>query len=164
MATRAQRPGITPRITVLVVHHEPAVSRRLRGIFRRQQEVRLLAPFRTGDHLASAIRRRKPQLLFLDTHFTRGDGDQLMVDLRQCSPGTKVILLDTHYTRTGEVEAARSGARGYLGGVVQPEVLRKTVRATMAGEVWIRRKTASYILDEFVRAVPLPSDRTFSHH
>jgi DNA-binding NarL/FixJ family response regulator len=79
-----------------------------------------------------------------------------MADLRQRSPGTKVILLADHYTRTGEVEAARSGAIGYLGGVVKPAVLRKTVRATMAGEVWIRRKTASSMLDAFIRAAPLP--------
>ncbi len=93
--------------------------------------------------------------MFLDTHFTRGDGYRLMADLRQRSPGTKVILLAKSYTRAGEVKAAKIGARGYVGGVVKPEVLRKTVQAAMAGEVWIRRKTASFILDEFVRAAPL---------
>jgi DNA-binding NarL/FixJ family response regulator len=147
---------MTTRITVLVVHHEPTFHRRLRRIFHQQQEVRLMDPFRTGENLARTIHRRKPQLLFLDTHFTRGDGYRLLADLRQRSPGTKVILLAKNYTQAGEMKAAKIGARGYIGGKIKPAVFRKTVQATAAGEVWIRRKTASLILDEFVRTAPLP--------
>jgi len=94
--------------------------------------------------------------LLLDAHFVRGNGYRLLAELRQRSPATKVILLDNRYRTIEEVKAAKVGARGYIGGEVEPATLRKAVRVTEAGEIWMRRKTMSLILDEFLRLAPPP--------
>ena len=148
--------GMKKRISVLVAHQEPAYSHRLRRIFRRQKDLALLDPAETETDLVRMIRKRRPRVLLLDAHFVRGNGYRLLAELRQRSPATKVILLDNRYRTIEEVKAAKVGARGYIGGKVEPATLRKAVRVTEAGEIWMRRKTMSLILDEFLRLAPPP--------
>lgn len=144
------------RISVLVAHQERTFYHRLRRIFHRQKDLALLDPAETETDLVRMIRRRRPRVLFLDTRFVRGDGYRLMADLQQRSPATKVILLDKRYRDVREVKAAMLGAPGYIGGGVAPSILLKAVRVIESGEIWMRRKTMSLILDEFLRLAPPP--------
>ncbi len=139
------------QISVLAAHPEKAFSRRLRRIFSRQKDFVLMDPIHSYPDLVRAIRLRRPRVLLLDAHFVRGDGRRLMADIRQRSPATKVILLDKRYRISEEMKAAMIGARGYIGGEVEPVMLRKAVRVTEAGEIWMQRKTISRLLDKFLR-------------
>jgi DNA-binding NarL/FixJ family response regulator len=142
-------------ITLLVAHHEPKIHRRLCRIFGRQKDIALMDPVKTDTDLVRMVRRRKPRVLFLDTRFVRGDGYRLVADIRQRSPNTKVIMLSNTYARAQEVKAAKAGAMGYIGGEVAPAMLRKAVQVTEAGGTWMRRKTVSLVLDDFLRSAPL---------
>jgi DNA-binding NarL/FixJ family response regulator len=146
---------ITKRqISVLAAHPEKAFSRQLRRIFSHQKDFVLMDPIHSYPDLVRAIRVRRPRVLLLDARFVRGDGHQLMTDLRRRFPVTKVILLDKRYRISQEMNAAMIGARGYIGGEVEPAMYRKAVRATEAGEIWMRRKSISRILDGILRSAP----------
>lgn len=112
-------------------------------------------PIYSYPDLARAIRAGKPRVLLIDARFVQGHGRHLMADLRQRFPVTKVILLDKRYRMSGEMKAALLGARGYIGGEIEPAMYRKAVRVTDAGEIWMRRKAISRILNDFLRPAPL---------
>jgi DNA-binding NarL/FixJ family response regulator len=143
------------QITLLVAHHEPKIHRRLCRIFGQQKDIALMDPVKTDTDLVRMVRRRKPQVLFLDTRFVREDGYRLVADIRQRSPNTKIIILSETYAQAQEIKAAKVGAMGYIGGEVAPAILRKAVQVTEAGETWMRRKTVSLVLDDFLRSAPL---------
>lgn len=138
-------------ISVLVAHQEKAFSRRLHRVFSRQKNFVLMDPVHSYLDLVRAVRVQRPRVLLLDARFVQGDGPQLMADLRRRFPVTKVILLDKRYRISQEMKAAMIGARGYIGGEIAPAMLRKAVQVTEAGEIWMRGKTISRVLDEFLR-------------
>ena len=138
------------QIRVLIAHQDPVVSNRLRRIFHRQEDLVLMSPVKTKIEPVKAIGRRRPRVLLLDTRFVQANSFGFLARLRQCSPATQVLLLDKQYRSGQEVKAARMGARGYIGGPVEPATLRKAVQVIEAGEIWMRRKTMARVLDEFL--------------
>ncbi len=139
------------RITVLIAHAESSPRRWLYRVLSRQRDLQIVGPARSDTELIAILQKQKPHILLLDTRFMRRDGYSVVSHLRRCFPWTKVILLDKQYRNVQEVKAAQVGANGYIGGKVEPATLQKAVRMTEAGEIWMRRKTVSLILNEFSR-------------
>lgn len=138
-------------IHVLIAYHDRAECQRLHHILSQQQDLTLLDPAQTVPDLVDRLTTAQPQVVFLDTHFTQGNGFGLMAHIRTLSPVTRVPILSESYMEDQEINAARVGALGYVHHNMAPAMLRKSVRATNAGEVWVRRKTVSRILDDYVR-------------
>lgn len=139
------------RITVVIAYVEPSLHRWLHRVLSRQSDLQIVGPARSDTELIAILQKQKPHILLLDTRFMRRDGYSVVSHLRRCFPWTKTILLDKHYRYKQEVKAAQAGASGYIGGRVEPATLRKAMRLTEAGEIWMRRKTLSLVLDEFSR-------------
>lgn len=140
------------QIKVLVAHQKPNFYRRLRRTFRFQRDLNLLDPAGKNSDLIRVIQKKKPQVFLLGTGFVGKDSYRLVAAIRRRSPATKVIMLSEAYSKAQEIKAAMVGARGYIAGEVEPATLRKAVRVTEAGEIWMRRKTMSLLLDEFLRS------------
>jgi DNA-binding NarL/FixJ family response regulator len=141
-------------IRVFVAHQKPNFYRRLRRTFRLQRDLNLLDPAGRDSDLIRIIQKKKPQVFLLGAGFLGKDSYRLVAHIRRRSPSTKVIMLSEAYSQAQEIKAATVGARGYIAGEVEPATLRKAVRVTEAGEIWMRRKTMSLLLDEFLRSSP----------
>jgi DNA-binding NarL/FixJ family response regulator len=140
------------QIKVLVAHQKPNFYKRLRRTFQFQQDLNLLDPAGRDSDLIRVIQKKKPAVFLLGTGFLGKDSYRLVAAIRRRSPATKVIIMSEAYSKTQEIKAATVGARGYIAGDVEPATLRKVVRVTDAGEIWMRRKTMSLLLDEFLRS------------
>lgn len=139
------------RITVVIAYAEPSLHRWLHRVLNRQESLQIIGPVRSDIELIAILQMQRPHILLLDTRLLNREGYRLVTHLRWLFPWTKTILLDKHYRYKQEVKAAQAGASGYIGGRVEPATLRKAMRLTEAGEIWMRRKTLSLVLDEFSR-------------
>ena len=158
MTTGSRRARKKRPITLLAVHHEPAFHRRLRRSLGQQREIELLGALTPDDmDPLKAVRRWRPQVLLLERQLAEGAGDSLLPAIHRHSPRTKVLLLSDQYLQEEEIQAVKLGAIGYIGGDVTLPTLSKAVHVTTAGENWVRRKTASLILDDFLRLIPASS-------
>lgn len=144
------------QITVLVAHREPSLYRRLQHSLRQPRGITLIDHVNTYTALMQAMQQKKPRIIFLDAHFVKDNASRLMANIRERSPGTKVIMMDKDYAQSREVQAAKAGAQGYIGGEVPATTIEKAVRVIDAGETWIRRHAVTLVLDDFVRLAPPP--------
>ncbi|MBN1487036.1 MAG: response regulator transcription factor [Anaerolineae bacterium] len=82
-----------------------------------------------GEAAMESIAAQEFDLALLDLKLTGGIGGlDILVELRQRSPDTAVIVLTAHASLDTAVEALRQGAHDYLFKPCEPEKLRESVR------------------------------------
>ncbi len=98
--------------TLLVVDDDAAFRERLaRAIAARGYEVRSAGD--AAEALASA-RADSPEMAVVDLRMPNGSGLELVRDLKQIDPATKVVVLTGYGSIATAIEAMRLGATHYL--------------------------------------------------
>jgi DNA-binding NarL/FixJ family response regulator len=94
--------------------------------------------------LAEAL---QPDILLLDIRMPGLGGIEALPQIREKSPGTKVLILSGFSEGELMIQALQLGAKGYLSKLLTHRDLIKAIRATYAGEVWAERKVLSEVLE-----------------
>jgi two-component system LytT family response regulator len=99
------------RIRTLIVDDEPLARRRLRAFLRPEAEVEIAGECGNGAEAVEAVRRLKPQLLFLDVQMPGMDGFEVLqaLDARE-RPIVIFVTAHDHYA----VQAFEERALDYL--------------------------------------------------
>ena len=99
------------RIRALIVDDEPLSRRRLRAFLRPEAEVEIVGEFGNGAEAVDAIRRLKPQLVFLDVQMPGMDGFEVLRALERRE--RPVVVFVTAYDQYA-VQAFEERALDYL--------------------------------------------------
>ena len=94
--------------------------------------------------LAEAL---QPDILLLDIRMPGLGGIEALPQIREKSPGTKVLILSGFSEDELMIQALQLGAKGYLSKLLMHRDLIKAIRTTYAGEVWAERKVLSEVLE-----------------
>lgn len=94
--------------------------------------------------LAEAL---QPDILLLDIRMPGLGGIEALPQIREKSPGTKVLILSGFSEGELMAKALQLGAKGYLSKLLTHRDLIRAIRATYAGEVWAERKVLSEVLE-----------------
>jgi two-component system, NarL family, nitrate/nitrite response regulator NarL len=73
-----------------------------------------VAVSRTIAGTLTAVRERKPDVCLLDRYFAGADSIEVVGELRDASPDTKILVLSADPGPDGVARALQSGAAGYL--------------------------------------------------
>jgi len=94
------------KLTAIIVDDEPLARERIRTLLAAEPDIDLLAECANGPEALAAIRRRAPDLLFLDVQMPEMDGFEL---LRKLEPPPAVVIFvtafDEHAVAAFEVHA-----------------------------------------------------------
>jgi two-component system LytT family response regulator len=101
---------VTDRITALIVDDEPLGRRRLEDALRAQADIEVIGTAADGEAAVEAIRRLKPQLVFLDVQMPRMTGLDVVKAVGSDMPLTIFV---TAYDRHA-VDAFELAATDYL--------------------------------------------------
>ena len=111
------------KLSILIVDDEPLARERLRTLLAVEPETEILAECANGRDAVAAVKRQRPDLLFLDIQMPEVDGFQTLAQLPPPLPAVVfVTAFDEHAVRAFEVHAL-----DYLLKPVQPERLRATL-------------------------------------
>jgi DNA-binding NarL/FixJ family response regulator len=94
----------------------------------------------------AAAEATHPHVLLLDVTLTNGT-DNVIANVRQLSPHTKILLLGAAPGDDALEHALRQGARGYLAKTTGMGATLKAIRAVHAGEAWVERAVMGRLLD-----------------
>lgn len=97
-------------------------------------------------------RRRKPAVAVVALDFPGLGGPAGLRALRQLSPSTKFIAVAREGDEVEEVEALRSGAKGYVTKALPDSMFHKAIEKVREGEIWAGRRAIGALLDELVGA------------
>lgn len=98
-----------------------------------------------GDALRE-IPKAKPDLVIVDISLAGGNGLDLIKDLATSLPGMPSMVLSTHDERLYAERALRAGARGYMMKQEPTEIVLRSIRNVLRGEICVSEAMRSQLL------------------
>lgn len=91
------------------------------------------------------VSRLEPELLLLDYDLLGSSG---MGTFHGICAETRTVVIGGEIPESMEWELVKAGVRGYCRGDTSPEQLKLIIESVRRGELWIRRKLVSRLIDE----------------
>jgi two-component system, NarL family, nitrate/nitrite response regulator NarL len=130
---------------VLIVDDHAIFRQGLRKLFDEHSEFTVVGEAASGAEAVAAVKELSPDVQLLDLQL----GDMTGLDvLRRLGVGlkTKTILLGADIQRADELTAVLLGACGIVGKYSASEVLFRSIRAVMEGEMWVKREVIAELI------------------
>jgi len=102
------------RITVLLADDNRLVRSEFKKILELQDDLEVVGEAKDGHEAVAMLKKLRPQLVLMDLAMPLLNGLQATCRILKAIPTTKVIILSAHSDAAYVVEAAKSGAMGYL--------------------------------------------------
>jgi len=143
---------------VLVEDHE-VVRQGLRGLLAAEADFQIVGE--TGDGLAAVplVERLRPDVLVLDLMLPGRPGLDVLRDVRQRAPETRVVILSMHTNEGYVLNALQAGAVGYVLKKSGANELLAAIRAAAGGGRYLSPPLSEVAIEAYVersRATPDP--------
>ena len=127
-------------IKVVVADDHTLFRDGIRRILSLEKDILVVGEASRGDEVTKVVERTKPDVLLLDVKMPRGDIVQTLLEIKEKSLPTKVLILTAYSEDENILNAAKGGARGYvLKGIDFPTLLQ-AIKAVHKGGVWIDKE------------------------
>ncbi len=138
-------------MTIVLADDHPVVRRGLRALLDAEQDFRLVGETGDGLEAVALVERLKPDVAVLDLMMPGLNGMEVARQVRQRSPGTRVIILSMHANEAYVLEALRNGASGYVLKDSSAGDLVRAVREVVAGRGYLSAPLSERAIDTYVR-------------
>ncbi|MBI2358515.1 MAG: response regulator transcription factor [Deltaproteobacteria bacterium] len=115
----------------------------LKRILSLEKDVLVVGEAARGDEVAKVVERAKPDVLLLDLKMPKGDVIQTLLEVRDKSPATKVLILTAFSEDENILNAAKGGAKGYVLKGVSSLTLVQAIKTVQGGGLWIDKELPS---------------------
>ncbi|MCU0455235.1 MAG: response regulator transcription factor [Bacteroidales bacterium] len=139
-------------IRILITDDHPFLRHGLRQILEEDSEKRFgeIAEAGNGAEMLRKIMEGKYDIVILDISLPGRSGLDLIADVRNMSPGTKVLVLSMFSEEQYAIKALRLGASGYLTKTSAPDELIKALVRINNGGRYITASLAEKITFDFL--------------
>lgn len=130
-------------IKVVVADDHTLFREGIKRILSLEKDILVVGESSRGDEVTKVVERAKPDVLLLDIKMPKGDVVQTLLEVKEKSPATKVLILTAYSEDENILNAAKGGARGYvLKGIDFPTLLQ-AIKTVQKGGLWIDKETPS---------------------
>ena len=147
-------------VRIVIADDHPIFRDGLRKLLDEEPDLEVVGEAADGAEAVKLARELKPDILLLDFAMPRHPGLEALRELRDDPFGLRIIVLTASIEKGQIVEAVQLGARGVVLKEAATRLLLKSIRAVMAGELWIGRENVHDVVqylraaDAGVRAAP----------
>jgi DNA-binding NarL/FixJ family response regulator len=127
-------------IKVVVADDHTLFREGVKKILSLEKDILVVGEAARGDEVIKAVERSKPDVLLLDLRMPKADVVQILLDVKERSPATKVVVLTAFAEDESVLNAAKGGARGYLLKTTDFATLRQAIKRVHGGELCIDRE------------------------
>ena len=138
----------TPPIRVLIVDDHAVVRAGLRMLIDQNPEMKVTGLAGNRSEALAAAASEQPNIIILDIVLGDEDGLSFLSELREASPGARVLVLTGLRSPDSQRRAMRAGAMGIVLKEHAAEVLIKAIKKVHQGEVWLDRLMMGSVLEE----------------
>jgi len=123
---------MTATIRVAVCDDARAVKFFLRQVLEEEGDIEVVSAASTGEEALAALGECRADVLLLDLVLPDVPEPAKLVErIRECTPGTAIVLISNLPPFSLEKEAGRVGADGWVPKAVKPAQLREAVRTAV---------------------------------
>lgn len=138
-------------IRVLIADDHPVVLSGLETVLRQEPGFAVVAKCSDSDSVLPSVLRTKPDVVLLDLHMPNKNGLEIMREINEGAPGTRIVLLTGEVTEEEAIEALRLGVCGILLKEMAPRLLRECIRKVHAGGQWLEKASIGRVVDKILR-------------
>ncbi len=135
-------------IRVAIADDHAVVRQGLRTFLELQDDIEVVGEAADGEEAVAVVEARAPDVLLLDLVMPRVDGLEAIRRIRECAPGTRILVLTSFADDHTVLPAVRAGAAGYLLKDVQPPELVEAIRTVHAGEALLAPSVATMLVEQ----------------
>ena len=138
---------MTP-IKVVIADDHTLFREGLKRILSLEKDILVVGDVSRGDRVAKVVERTKPDVLLLDLKMPKGDVVQTLLELNENCPTTKVLILTAFSEDENILNAAKSGAKGYVLKGVSSSTLLQAIKTIHDGGLWVDKEMSSAVAFE----------------
>jgi DNA-binding NarL/FixJ family response regulator len=127
-------------IKVVIADDHTLFREGVKKILSLEKDILIVGEAARGDEVVKTVERSKPDVLLLDLRMPKGDPVQTLLDVRERSPATKVLILTAFAEDESVLNTAKGGARGYLLKGADFSTLLQAIKKVHKGDVWIDKE------------------------
>ena len=120
-------------IRILLVDDHSLVRDGVEAILQLEPDFHHIAHAASCREALDAVQAAAPDIILLDRRMPEGDGLDLLAELRQIAPQTRVIMMTASATPSEMARARSLGAAGHLPKSVRRAMLVGAIRTVIAG-------------------------------
>ncbi len=129
-------------VRVLLADDHPLVRAGIRTVLTAEEDVALVGEATSGDEVQRLCQKLQPDVLLLDLNMPGPSSFEIVAYLRECCPGTNVLIL-TAYDDDAYIHGLMAaGVAGYVLKDEATEAVVGAIRAIAEGGTWLSRPVA----------------------
>jgi DNA-binding NarL/FixJ family response regulator len=124
-------------IKLAIIDSEEVFRQGIAKLLEEQKGIQVVLQDHPGDHAASKCNSIKPDVVLLDSHAAECDPLQLLKDIKQNSPETKVAILSRSDSAKKPLDFMKAGAQAVLAKNISTADLIKSLELISSGRIII---------------------------
>jgi len=125
------------RKRVLIVDDHPIVRHGLRRMIEAAPDLIVCGEAETEAEAKRAVRELAPDIMIVDLTLEKGDGLELVRDVKAHYPSLPMLVLSMHEETIYAERLLAAGARGYIMKQAASDQLLVALRRVLAGEIYL---------------------------
>jgi DNA-binding NarL/FixJ family response regulator len=135
-------------IRVFIADQQQVVRAGLKLMLAELEHVEVVGEGADADATTTLVLQLEPDLLIVDEHLPPAGATELVKEIKQQLPKTKILVWTSQATLTGARQAVASGALGFCDKGVTRQELELVLRSVAAGAGWLHRAVSSELLNQ----------------
>jgi two-component system, NarL family, response regulator DegU len=127
-------------IKVVIADDHTLFREGIKRILSLEKDILVVGEASRGDEVTKVVERIKPDVLLLDLKMPKGDVVQTLLEVKERSAATKVLILTAYSEDENILNAAKGGARGYVLKGIDFVTLLQAIKTIHKGGLWIDKE------------------------
>lgn len=140
-------------ISILIAEDDPLLQSFLREVLAGEDDLQVIGAVSNGRECLETLTRLKPDVMLLDVHLPGMSGIKVLEAMGEAQSPVNVLVLSGDEDERTQVDAARAGAKGFLGKSQARTIIAQAIRAVAAGGTWYSRRVSDLLISDHQRLV-----------
>jgi DNA-binding NarL/FixJ family response regulator len=134
------------QVRILIANNHAIIRYGLKRLIERERDFCVVGEASNGVEAVDSTKRLRPDVLLLDTDMPKLDGLATLKRISAAHLPVRTILLTSALDEFEIGEAMASGARGIFLKTAATELLIKSIRCVIDGQIWLDRTTLTHLV------------------
>jgi DNA-binding NarL/FixJ family response regulator len=146
-------------VTIVVADDHEVVRVGVRRMLEAEPDLRVVGEAKNGFEVLPAVERLQPDVLVLDLVMPGLNGVEVIRQVMEAAPETRIVVLSMHANEAYVVDSLRHGAAAYVLKGSDGTLLLEAIRAVLAGNRYLSPPLSEGALKEYIeKAEGAPED------
>lgn len=134
------------KIKIVIQASYCLVRQYIQLLLENDDDINILDVAITNAELLQKVRLRHPDVVLLCLMKDEGKNIEIVANLLESSPDTKVMVLSSPNSSLDQTEALKLGVTGIVGANQNARMLVRAIKQVSEGEVWLNQKLIAQLL------------------